>query len=305
MKRFLIVLMVLGLLVGTVVTAEAKGTKRVERTVEGSYGPYPAPATGCNDVWTSFACMVVSTRTTEAFFTAKVTDAHGQPVFVQVGSSGGGTLGTFCGETTEPIGFYPGTELYFYVAQPVWPYPDDVLDCPAHRIKTTGTISVTLSNQGPEPIQGPEANQGPEPMRSGSILSGTGWFLDYQRGGCQVSPECAAWLQYDCTDALIGHDPGLTASIVDVDELADGPPIERIFRFGSGEAGLVWGGVHLQFWSSDCVEIPQARIIRSVACDGYASGRDCWSIRFRMPPTAKWMTVTGYQDNVNLAWSLT
>ena len=41
MKRFLIVFMVLGLLAGTVVTADAKGTnpERVERTVEGSYGP--------------------------------------------------------------------------------------------------------------------------------------------------------------------------------------------------------------------------------------------------------------------------
>ena len=148
MKRLVMSFMVLGLVMGAVATAEAKGTNRtrVERTVEGSYDLYPAPVTGCNDVWSSFACMVVPTRATEAFLTAKVTDAHGQPVFVEVQSGRGNPLATFCGETTEPIEFYPGAELYFYVAQPVWPTSDAVLDCPAHRIKTTGTISVTLSN---------------------------------------------------------------------------------------------------------------------------------------------------------------
>lgn len=149
MKRFLILFMVLGLIAGSVATAEAKGTKRptrVERTVEGSYGLYPAPVTGCNEPLGSFACMVVATRSNEAFLTAKVTDAHGQPVFVEVQSGRGIPLATFCGKTTEPIRFYPGAQLYFYVAQPVWPTSDAALDCPAHRVKTAGTISVTLSN---------------------------------------------------------------------------------------------------------------------------------------------------------------
>lgn len=51
MKRFVIMFMVLGLVAGSVATVEAKGKKRdirIERTVEGSYGPYPAPITGCN-----------------------------------------------------------------------------------------------------------------------------------------------------------------------------------------------------------------------------------------------------------------
>ena len=149
MKRILIVLMVLGLLAATVVTAEAKGLnrRRVERTVEGSYGPYPAPVTGCNEPLGSWSCVSIPTRTTEAFFTAKVTDAHGQPVFVEVYSFtqwGGQHVTTFCGETTEPIRFEAGEELNFYVALPLWPVSS--LDCPANRIKTTGTISVTLSN---------------------------------------------------------------------------------------------------------------------------------------------------------------
>lgn len=156
MKRFLILLMVLGLIAGSVATAEAKGRKRptrVERTVEGRYGPYPAPVTGCNEALGSFACLVVEARPTEAFFTAKVTDAHGQPVFVEVRNDYG-LIAIFCGETTEPIAINQGSSrwwredarrtLEFYVGLNNWP-GDTGLDCPVHRVKTTGTISVTLS----------------------------------------------------------------------------------------------------------------------------------------------------------------
>jgi hypothetical protein len=291
MKRCLIMFMVLGLIAGSVATAEAKKSpKRVERTVEANYGPYPSPVTGCNGVLEPFACLVVPTWASEAFFTAKVTDLHGQPVFVQVKAAG--RTWAFCGETTHPIAFEPGSSLFFYLAIPGWP-GEVMLDCPANRIKTSGTISVTLSNL-----------ELPEPVLSGSIVSGTGWVLDGLTGGCQISPECAAWLQSGCDQTLELRNPGLTASIVDVDELADGPPIERVFRFGPSDAGLVWGGVQLQFWSSDCVEIPRTRW-RSTDCRGDETGVDCSSLRFRIPPEAKWMTVTGYQDNVNLAWTLT
>jgi hypothetical protein len=148
----LIVLLILGLMAGAVATAEAKKKPkpkpqpkpiRVERTVEESYGPYPAPVTGCNSALGPFACAIIPTRPTESFFTAKVTDAHGQPVFVQVSRRGGGDIARFCGKTKGPIGFVGGTELVFYVALPVWGVQTD---CPAHSIKTTGTISVTFSN---------------------------------------------------------------------------------------------------------------------------------------------------------------
>lgn len=293
MKRSVVLLMVLGLVAGSVTTAEAtqaKGPTRVERTVEGSYGPFPAPVTGCNGVLDPFACLIVPTRSNERFFTAKVSDVHGQPVFVQVRSNGR-TIAVFCGETTKPIAIEPGAGLEFFLVLPMWP-AEARPECPANRVKTTGTISVTLSNLPPA-----------EPVRSGSILTGTGWVLEGVMGGCQTSPECAAWLEYGCEGALVGRNPGLTSSIVDVGELASGPP--RVFRFGSGEPWApVWGGVHLQFWTSDCQEIPEARW-RSTDCDGKATGRNCSSLRFRMPLTAKWMTVTGYQDNVNLAWTLT
>ena len=294
MKRFMILMMALGLLAGSVATAEAakKTTKptRTERTVEGKYGPYPAPVTGCNEPLGQWACVAIPTRTDERFLTAKVTDTHGQPVFVEV--RGGNGVQAFCGETTEPISFSGGSTLYFHVGLNNWLAS---LHCPAHRIKTTGTITVTLSNTAARP-----------PVRSGSIVTGAGWVLDGQLGGCQMSPECGAWLATDCLEGRVTEwEPGLTASIVDVDELADGPSIERVFRFGNGwSSAPVWGGVQLQFWTSDCTEIPEARW-RSTDCDGNASERNCSSLRFRIPVSAKWMTVTGYQDSVNLTWTVT
>lgn len=153
MKRFLILFMILGLTIGSLATAEAKKIKRVERTVEGHYRALPEPVTGCNGLLGngSFGCVVIDARPTEAFFTAKVTDAHGQPVFVQVVTERDGTVGTFCGETTRPVFFEAGSSLQF-VIEPTpyfwshwgagWLGP---LDCP-YRMKTSGSISVTLSN---------------------------------------------------------------------------------------------------------------------------------------------------------------
>ncbi len=153
LRRFLVLFMVFGLMAGAVATAEAKkrpkpkpkpAPVRIERTVEGSYGPYPAPVTGCNEALGSFDCLTIRTLPTEAFFTAKVTDAHGQPVFVEVEYPGGHDLATFCGRTNKPIRFTPGTELSFYVGLAM--RVGVQTDCPAHSIKTTGTIIVTLSN---------------------------------------------------------------------------------------------------------------------------------------------------------------
>ena len=143
MKRILVVFLGLGLVAGSVSTAEAKRKPaRVERTVRGSYNAYPAPVTGCNAPLGSFSCLIVQTRRTEKFFTAKVTDTHGRPVFVEVYYNRM-PLATFCGETTRPIAFAGGDQLHFYIGLNSL-YP--TTHCPAHRVKTTGTISVTLSN---------------------------------------------------------------------------------------------------------------------------------------------------------------
>lgn len=143
MKRLLVMLMSLGLLAVSLGTAEAGKSRRVERTVQASYGAYPAPVTGCNSAMGPFACLIVQTRPAEAFFTATVADAHGQPVYIEA-SSGGHLLAAFCGRTTRPIAITPGATLEFDIGVGRWP---SAAPCPAHRVKTTGTIRVTLSHQ--------------------------------------------------------------------------------------------------------------------------------------------------------------
>lgn len=140
--RLAVVMVVVALGFGSVGTADAKKPTRTERTTQGTYGAYPAPVTGCNEPLGTFACVIVKARSSEQYFTAKLTDLHGQPVFVEV-RSGGRRVTTFCGATPEPVAISPGKSLEFHVGLNNWLISTD---CPAHRVKTTGTISVTLSN---------------------------------------------------------------------------------------------------------------------------------------------------------------
>jgi hypothetical protein len=39
------------------------------------------------------------------------------------------------------------------------------------------------------------AAAGNEPERSGTIVGGSGWFVEGQVGGCQMAPDCAAGAQ--------------------------------------------------------------------------------------------------------------
>ncbi len=83
MKRCLIAIMITGLVVGPVATAQAGKQERRERTVKGTYGPpFIPPVTGCKSLLGPWACLIVATRSTETFFTARVEDAHSQPVLV-------------------------------------------------------------------------------------------------------------------------------------------------------------------------------------------------------------------------------
>jgi hypothetical protein len=120
MKRLIILIAVLVLGAGSVSTAAAQGTPpRVQRTVTGSYGPYPAPVTGCNSALGTFACLYLDARSKEAFFTAEVRDTHGLPVYVEVWDRHQ-FLASFCGTTSEPIGFRAGDTLRFHVGLPLW-----------------------------------------------------------------------------------------------------------------------------------------------------------------------------------------
>ena len=156
MKRFVVLFMVLGLMAGSVATAEAKKKKkkvrpverRVERTVTGNYeSPFVSNVTGCNPAGRQWGCLSIAAEGKESFLTAKVSDAHGLPVQVDVYAERQGRnndlLGSFCGETTSPIAFPRGTKLHVWVGL-AWINDYVHPDCPAYP--STGTISVTLSN---------------------------------------------------------------------------------------------------------------------------------------------------------------
>lgn len=155
MKRFLILFMILGLIAGSVATAEAeKGQKstRTERTVEGSYATQFVPFNVWCERHGGVGCVTIPTRKHEAFLTGKVVDAHGQPVLVQVWGAGSDRpgdwieYGSFCGETDEPIAFDRGVDVYLVVGY--WWLTDlaPSLETCRPMFGTTGTVSVTLSN---------------------------------------------------------------------------------------------------------------------------------------------------------------
>ena len=149
MKKALAVTMVLGLIFGSIATAEAgkKKPKKVEREVQGTY---QAPATAaCFPSQTdAIGCVAIATGPTERFFTAKATDAHGLPVAIGVEADldGNGdtetSYGIFCGETAEPLQIDPGVELVLWIAR-----ADTIaVSRCAPGVATTGKIDVVLSN---------------------------------------------------------------------------------------------------------------------------------------------------------------
>jgi hypothetical protein len=78
----------------------------------------------------------------ESYLTAVAEDATGQPVHVSINQDTDGDgfnngVGTFCGETTEPMPINPGLEIRVFVGEPT-------TDCPGPA--GGGTITFTLSN---------------------------------------------------------------------------------------------------------------------------------------------------------------
>ena len=184
MKRFLLMFMTLGLITGSVATAEAtEGSERTERTVEGRYyGAQLLYEYRSCALSGGAGCVTVQTLAHEGSLTAKVTDAHGQPVIVRVvdastpqdGLTGRSEVyGTFCGETTEPIRFEPGTTLEFWVGVGEWWPPTWWIVPSCQRgAATTGNVSVTLSgwttpHQPPTPAPGPAESPAPQSSPSG------------------------------------------------------------------------------------------------------------------------------------------
>jgi hypothetical protein len=152
------------------------------------------------------------------------------------------------------------------------------------------------------------------PERSGDIVTGLGgtqraigWPGYAVQGECEAAADCLAWLESGCDPALAGREPAVMASIVDVAELADGETPRRFELSGSGQQGLRWGQVLVQFWRTappnmypwfNCNEIQGTRFLT-----GYEGS-------YGRPPTrivplgAKWMTVTSNFDNIHVGWRL-
>lgn len=148
MKRSVILFMILGLILGSVATAESKKKPhKVTRTVEGTYDSPAIFLYGSCAESDGIGCVSFTSGPNERFVTAEVVDAHGLPVFVLVRDEymsdpieGAETYGTFCGKTTEPIAVPPGKNLQFWVGAPFAIY-----GCQPGA-GTTGTVTATFSN---------------------------------------------------------------------------------------------------------------------------------------------------------------
>jgi hypothetical protein len=154
MKRFAILVLALGLIVGSVATADAKKKprkpKRVERVVELAYS---APSPGISGVVGACmavlgvdgtACVDTPLGPGEVFVRVAITDQTGQPTNFDLAQDsnpdnpGLEIFASGCGETAEPIVITPGIPLRVSVTAIGGP------DCPG--VATAGDITITLSN---------------------------------------------------------------------------------------------------------------------------------------------------------------
>lgn len=156
MKRILVLILALGLVFGSIATADAakkkkkKKPERIERTVELTYD---APSPGISGVVGACmtvlgvegtACIDTPLGAEDLFAKVSITDATGQPTnfdlaqetdpstpYMDIFASG-------CGETPEALPIAPGVPLRVSVTAIGGP------DCPG--VATTGAITITLSN---------------------------------------------------------------------------------------------------------------------------------------------------------------
>ena len=143
MKRFLILMVVLGLVVGSVATAEAKKKKKKPapyvRVVEGTYDN---PAPGIGGVVTlngAGGTMEVATASNESYMSVEIIDDSGQNAYFGIAADGT-IIGGGCGKTEEPFAITPG------VAHNITVTMGPGLEAPSCvGIATSGTIKVTLT----------------------------------------------------------------------------------------------------------------------------------------------------------------
>lgn len=151
MKRTLILMMVIGLIFGSIATAEAGKRKKkppapvkVERVVDFAY---QCPCAGLFQLGgltggdPNLGGGIFGPGAGEVYLTAVATDTAGQPIAVDINQDVDGdglndSVGTFCGETTEPMPINEGLEIRVFIGDP------SICAGPA----TMGSIKFTLSN---------------------------------------------------------------------------------------------------------------------------------------------------------------
>lgn len=152
MKKILVLVLALGLVFGSITTAEAgkkkRKPKKVTREVQGGYDAPSLVAVGTCSQTGAIGCVAIVTGPKEKYLTATINDTHGLPAYVSIGADTDGdnsddtSYGSFCGTTEEPIKIDPGTELHLWVGFQADP---GFAGC-VPGIATMGTIDVTLSN---------------------------------------------------------------------------------------------------------------------------------------------------------------
>ena len=125
MKKLLVLMMILGLVVGSIATAEAgkkkKAPAKTTREAQATYVSTGVVAAGNCTQTDAVNCPRIPSGPGEIYVTAKVTDITGQavPVAVKADLDANGNTetlyGVFCGETTEPILIDAGAEVTFWV----------------------------------------------------------------------------------------------------------------------------------------------------------------------------------------------
>lgn len=165
MKKLLVLMMILGLVLGSIATAEAGKKKkkaappaptRIEKVVEHKYSGGNLGVTaagvgggGCfNDPSMPFACIkIVPPGSEYTYVKLEVTDASGQKAggFISQQDADGDGLsdgyGNFCGSHPEPVALeVPGGELGVSL------YLGTCADGTTPSIVTSGTIKLTFSN---------------------------------------------------------------------------------------------------------------------------------------------------------------
>jgi hypothetical protein len=154
MKRSIVVILMMGLLAGSVLAAPAEAKKKKKRVTREMEVPYSAPgfgtasaSVGCSPALGSCGNFAVGTN--DKYLTVELIDQTGTPTAFSVAQDtepGDATNtietnhGTFCGTTgDEPIALVPGAEITVFI----WAWGDAA--CPT-GVGTTGTVKAVFSN---------------------------------------------------------------------------------------------------------------------------------------------------------------